>query len=69
MEAAKLMMMGSRGKLNVAVRFSDDDRRDQEVHARENPPLGNDSPDEPAIRHPGSEARSGANNGFDPVNQ
>src|SRR5207302_4309458 len=29
-----LMMMGSNGKLEVAVPISDDDRRDQEVHAR-----------------------------------
>jgi hypothetical protein len=32
--AAILMMMGSNGKLEVAVPMSDDDRRDQEVHAR-----------------------------------
>jgi hypothetical protein len=32
--AAILMMMGSAGKLEVAVPMSDDDRRDQEVHAR-----------------------------------
>jgi len=32
--AAILMMMGSAGKLEVAVPLSDDDRRDQEVHAR-----------------------------------
>jgi hypothetical protein len=32
--AAILMMMGSKGKLEVAVPMSDDDRRDQEVHAR-----------------------------------
>jgi hypothetical protein len=32
--AAILMMMGSGGKLEVAVPMSDDDRRDQEVHAR-----------------------------------
>lgn len=32
--AAILMMMGSNGKLEVAVPLSDDDRRDQEVHAR-----------------------------------
>jgi len=32
--AAILMMMGSHGKLEVAVPMSDDDRRDQEVHAR-----------------------------------
>ena len=33
-EAAKLMMMGSNGELEVAAPLSDDDRRDQEVHAR-----------------------------------
>jgi hypothetical protein len=33
-EAAKLMMMGSGGKLEVAAPYSDDDRRDQEIHAR-----------------------------------
>lgn len=33
-EAAKLMMMGSDGKLEVASPISDDDRRDEEVHAR-----------------------------------
>ena len=33
-EAAKLMMMGSDGKLEVAAPYSDDDRRDQEIHAR-----------------------------------
>jgi len=32
--AAILMMMGSAGRLEVAVPMSDDDRRDQEVHAR-----------------------------------
>jgi len=32
--AAILMMMGSNGRLEVAVPMSDDDRRDQEVHAR-----------------------------------
>ena len=32
--AAILMMMGSKGKLEVAVPMSDDDRRDQEVHRR-----------------------------------
>jgi hypothetical protein len=32
--AAILMMLGSNGKLEVAVPMSDDDRRDQEVHAR-----------------------------------
>ncbi len=32
--AAILMMMGSKGKLEVAVPMSDDDRRDQEVHTR-----------------------------------
>src|SRR5438132_10930576 len=32
--AAILMMMGSNGKLEVAVPVSDDDRRDQEIHAR-----------------------------------
>ncbi len=32
--AAILMMMGSNGKLEVAVPMSDDDRRDQEVHRR-----------------------------------
>jgi hypothetical protein len=32
--AAILMMMGSNGKLEVAVPMSDDDRRDQEVHTR-----------------------------------
>jgi hypothetical protein len=32
--AAILMMMGSGGKLEVAVPMSDDERRDQEVHAR-----------------------------------
>jgi hypothetical protein len=34
LEAAKLMMMGSGGKLEVAAPYSDDDRRDQEIHAR-----------------------------------
>jgi hypothetical protein len=33
-EAAKLMMMGSGGELEVASPVSDDDRRDQEIHAR-----------------------------------
>jgi len=33
-EAAKLMMMGSGGKLEVDSPMSDDDRRDQEIHAR-----------------------------------
>ena len=33
-EAAKLMMMGSGGKLEVAAPLSDDERRDQEIHAR-----------------------------------
>jgi hypothetical protein len=33
-EAAKLMMMGSDGKLEVANPVSDDDRRDQEIHGR-----------------------------------
>jgi hypothetical protein len=32
-EAAKLMMMGSGGKLEVAIPLSDDERRDLEVHA------------------------------------
>ena len=32
--AAILMMMGSNGKLEVAVPMSDDERRDQEIHAR-----------------------------------
>ena len=34
LEAAKLMMMGSGGKLEVAAPYSDDERRDQEIHAR-----------------------------------
>jgi hypothetical protein len=33
-EAAKLMMMGSNGALEVDAPYSDDDRRDQEIHAR-----------------------------------
>jgi hypothetical protein len=33
-EAAKLMMMGSDGELEVASPVSDDDQRDQEVHVR-----------------------------------
>ena len=33
-EAAKLMMMGSNGRLEVAAPLSDDERRDQEVHIR-----------------------------------
>jgi hypothetical protein len=33
-EAAKLMMMGSGGELEVAAPLSDDDRRDEEIHAR-----------------------------------
>jgi len=33
-EAAKLMMMGSGGRLEVAAPLSDDDRRDEEIHAR-----------------------------------
>jgi hypothetical protein len=33
-EAAKLMMMGSGGGLEVAAPLSDDDRRDQEIHTR-----------------------------------
>jgi hypothetical protein len=33
-EAAKLMMMGSSGKLEVAAPLTDDDRRDEEIHAR-----------------------------------
>ena len=33
-EAAKLMMMGSDGKLEVAAPYSDDERRDEEIHAR-----------------------------------
>jgi len=32
-EAANLMMMGSGGKLEVAAPVSDDDRRDEEIHA------------------------------------
>ena len=32
--AAILMMIGSGGKLEVSIPMSDDDRRDQEVHAR-----------------------------------
>jgi hypothetical protein len=33
-EAAKLMMMGSGGKLEVAMPLSDDERRDEEIHTR-----------------------------------
>jgi hypothetical protein len=33
-EAAKLMMMGSGGELEVDSPMSDDERRDQEIHAR-----------------------------------
>jgi hypothetical protein len=33
-EAAKLMMMGSGGRLEIAAPLSDDERRDQEIHAR-----------------------------------
>jgi|ERR1700686_1234600 len=33
-EAAKVMMIGSGGKLEVTAPYTDDDRRDQEIHAR-----------------------------------
>jgi hypothetical protein len=33
-EVSKLLMMGTGGKLEVATPLTDDDRRDQEVHAR-----------------------------------
>jgi hypothetical protein len=33
-EAAKLMMMGSGGRLEVAMPLSDDERRDEEIHTR-----------------------------------